>query len=180
MALTPVLMPVEEYLRTVFRPDCDYVDGEIVERNMGEKPHARLQKIFLRILEKYETSHQLEALPEQRLQTSATRFRVPDVMVVTVPNSDGLIVRTPPLLCIEILSSEDRLTKIRERIAEYARMGVPVSWAIDPWRRIAYVAGQDGILQETDEALTVPGTSISVSVAEIFAELDGLEQRTTR
>ena len=39
---TPVLMPVEEYLRTVYRPDCDYIDGEVQER-MAEEPHARLQ-----------------------------------------------------------------------------------------------------------------------------------------
>ena len=39
-----VLMTVEEYLQTPFDgPDRDYVDGEAIERNMGELPHARLQ-----------------------------------------------------------------------------------------------------------------------------------------
>src|ERR1041384_7153162 len=38
---TKVLMPVEEYLRTSFDgPDCEYLDGEVVERNTGEMPHA--------------------------------------------------------------------------------------------------------------------------------------------
>ena len=32
----PVLVPVEEYLRTTYRPDCDYVDGEVLERNVGD------------------------------------------------------------------------------------------------------------------------------------------------
>ena len=44
MPTTPALIPVEEYLRTVYRPDCDYIDGEVLERNLGEKPHARLQR----------------------------------------------------------------------------------------------------------------------------------------
>ena len=29
-----VLIPVEEYLRTSYRPDCDYVDGEVLGRNL--------------------------------------------------------------------------------------------------------------------------------------------------
>ncbi|HXI41245.1 MAG TPA: hypothetical protein VNH83_14775 [Bryobacteraceae bacterium] len=34
-----VLMDVEEYLRASFDgPDCEYLDGEVVERNIGEVP----------------------------------------------------------------------------------------------------------------------------------------------
>src|SRR4026208_305377 len=41
---TRVLMNVEEYLRTSFEgSDCEYLDGEVVERNMGELPHADVQ-----------------------------------------------------------------------------------------------------------------------------------------
>jgi hypothetical protein len=40
---TKSLMSVEEYLRTSFEGcDCEYVDGEIAERNMGEFDHGRL------------------------------------------------------------------------------------------------------------------------------------------
>ncbi len=46
---TPVLIPVSEYLNTTYRPDCDYVDGEVRERNLGEKPHSILQGIFFSI-----------------------------------------------------------------------------------------------------------------------------------
>lgn len=40
------LIPVSEYLATTYRPDCDYVDGELVERNLGEREHAALQGIL--------------------------------------------------------------------------------------------------------------------------------------
>lgn len=40
MSATPLLIPVEEYLSTAYRPDCDYVDGEVLERNVGETPHS--------------------------------------------------------------------------------------------------------------------------------------------
>ena len=39
-----VLLTPEEYLRAQFDgPDRDYVDGEVIERNPGELPHAILQ-----------------------------------------------------------------------------------------------------------------------------------------
>ena len=38
------LVPVEEYLRTTYHPDCDYVDGEVLERNVGERDHSKVQR----------------------------------------------------------------------------------------------------------------------------------------
>ncbi len=43
MSATRALISVEEYLATSYRPDCDYVDGEVVERNLGEQDHSWLQ-----------------------------------------------------------------------------------------------------------------------------------------
>ncbi|MGI8990337.1 MAG: hypothetical protein ACR2I2_12265 [Bryobacteraceae bacterium] len=37
------LIPVSEYLATSYRPDRDYVDGFVLERNLGEWDHSRLQ-----------------------------------------------------------------------------------------------------------------------------------------
>src|SRR6185437_15926654 len=41
------LVPVEEYLRTQYEPDCEYVDGEVLERNWGENPHSAPQVEFI-------------------------------------------------------------------------------------------------------------------------------------
>lgn len=35
------LRPVEEYLATSYDPDVEYVDGELVRRNVGDIYHAR-------------------------------------------------------------------------------------------------------------------------------------------
>ena len=178
MATTPLLISVEEYLATAYRPDCDYVDGEVLERNMGETPHSRLQKYFLKYFDAHEDEWNIEALPEERVQISATRFRIPDVMVAAPSDIGDRIIQTPPLLCIEILSSGDRIAKIEERLADYARMGVKSMWVIDPWRGIAYSAGSDAVLVHVKDRLTVEGTAISITVAEIFDELERLEKRT--
>jgi hypothetical protein len=39
---TTTKVPVEEYLSSSYRPDVEYIDGEIQERNVGEIEHARL------------------------------------------------------------------------------------------------------------------------------------------
>lgn len=43
-------VPVEEYLRTSYDPDREYVDGRLVERHVGEYSHSRLQTLITIIL----------------------------------------------------------------------------------------------------------------------------------
>jgi Uma2 family endonuclease len=55
---TSTLMSVEEYLRTSFSDaDREYVDGRIVERNVGEIDHSHLQtQIAFYIQSKYKNN----------------------------------------------------------------------------------------------------------------------------
>jgi len=77
-----VLMTVEEYLHTQFDgPDREYVDGGVVERNLGERPHAIVQAELIYILRSLGKSLGLRVLTEIRIPVSATRFRVADVAV---------------------------------------------------------------------------------------------------
>jgi Uma2 family endonuclease len=78
------------------------------------------------------------------------------------------------MLCIEILSRDQRMSEIEERAKDYLAMGVPMVWIVDPLRRTAFVSDESGQRQVAEE-LTVPGTEIRVTVAEVFAELDELE-----
>ena len=179
MSPTQTMISVEEYLRTSYRPDCDYIDGQVLERNMGEMPHATLQGFFGWYFINHRDTWRVDALPEQRVQVSKTHFRIPDICLVSHDTLLELIVTTPPVLCIEILSRDDRMKSIQERLDDYARMGVQTSWVVDPWRGTAFQAGPDAILHETKTTLTVPNTAIVITVDEIFAELDRLERRAT-
>jgi hypothetical protein len=40
------LVSLEEYLSSVYEPECDYVDGEIEDRNVGEKDHSSFSSKF--------------------------------------------------------------------------------------------------------------------------------------
>ncbi len=49
-AMATTQVSLEEYLRTDYEPDCDYVDGELEERNVGEKEHSAVQAFFIKWL----------------------------------------------------------------------------------------------------------------------------------
>ena len=109
---------VEEYLKTVYRPDCDYVDGVIEERTLGERDHSGIQRNLTAFFHTRFRQTGIEAWPEWRFQVKPTRFRIPDV-IVTRGTPDEQILRTPPLLCIEILSPEDTISRLYQRVQEY-------------------------------------------------------------
>jgi Uma2 family endonuclease len=171
--MSTTLVPLSEYLHEVYRPDCEYVDGAVLERNVGEKEHAAWQLALGRLLSRFRTSAQVRVFPELRLQVAPARFRVPDMMLVSRAAPDEQIITHPPLLCVEILSPEDRFGRVNERLADYARMGVHAVWVIDPTKQIGYQCSGDTFQHWTQASpLTVPGTPISLTIEEIVADLD--------
>jgi Uma2 family endonuclease len=171
----PVYVPREEYLNTTYRPDRDWINGETREHTIGEQQHAMVQ-VFLAFFFKLKAlDWNIRVLTEQRVQTSSSNYRIPDVCVVRRATPMEPIVVTPPLLCIEILSREDRMSDIQERVEDYLSMGVQVVWVVDPQRRRAYETLPNGAMQPVPSELTLAGTEIRIPVADIFAELDELE-----
>jgi Uma2 family endonuclease len=111
--------------------------------------------------------------PELRTQTGQTRFRVPDLLIIPKDSPREQILRTPPLLCIEILSPEDRWKRIEARIQDYFTMGVPVVWVFDPEQRTVTVLERSGARTERREGtLTLAGTPVAIPIADVFAVLD--------
>ena len=153
---------VEEYLHTSYRPDCEYVDGRIEERNLGEYDHGLLQIILGQLFMNHRDAWGIRAVTDVRTQVSRSHFRVPDLSVL----------RHPPLIAIEILSPEDRLSRFQDRIEDYLAFGVEHIWILDPERRAAYTASPSGLHPVRTNELCVPGTPIRVVLSELFAELD--------
>jgi Uma2 family endonuclease len=99
----------EEYLTTTYRPDCDYVDGRLEERNLGERDHAFLQTIFSLTFMNKRKAWGVVAATDWRVQVRKKNYRIPDVTVLPTGSSKERILRQPPLLVIEILSPRDTL-----------------------------------------------------------------------
>lgn len=168
----PVRVSVEEYLASSYRPDCDYIDGEVQERKLGEKEHAAMRAVLTYLFMRNRKAWNIDVYPELRVQVSANNFRVPDVTVTRSGLEWERILKTLALLFIEILSPEDTLSKIRRRVDDYLRFGTEHVWVIDPESRKAYVCSATGFQEPEGGALTIPGTPIRVVLSELFAELD--------
>ena len=147
--LTGAAVPVEKYLRTSYEPDMEYVDGQLVERGVGEHRHSYLQGLLMLVLGTRGKERGFEAYPEHRIVIDpGRRYRIPDVCVKAVPY-DPMPVLERPDLVIEILSPDDTLTEAAEKCAEYFRAGIPGIWVGDPYRKALYSYGPDGLRRLT-------------------------------
>lgn len=152
------LTTIEEYLDTSFQDgDREFVDGAVVERNLGERPHSFVQGNIVA----YFRSHypHLFVWPEQRVLTHGERrARVPDVCVTTAdPGID--VFQEPPLIVIEILSKRDEPVDVLEKVAEYHAFGVPHIWVIDPRRKKAF-QHDNGFPEEVAIAFRAEGVEL--------------------
>src|SRR5579863_3008286 len=161
---TKVQMDVEEYLRTSFDgSDCEYLDGEIVERNMGEIPHAYLQTKLSRLLWQLYSHLGIFVLTEIRIQITSRRYRVADIAVWRDTNIGTGIPTIAPFLVIEILAPEDRMVRMLPKIQEYLSIGVEWVWVIDPEEKSALSYSQKNpagalcdVLRTENPALEIP------------------------
>jgi Uma2 family endonuclease len=162
------LVSVEDYLSTSYSPDREYIDGRIVERNLGEKTHSTIQGNLFGWFWDRRKELPVRAFVEQRVQVSPTRFRILDVTVVKTSQFQGEIFENPPLLCIEVLSKDDTLDYMQEKIDDYLRFGVPYIWIINPRLRKGYVATKAGMVEAESGVLTTNDPDIRVPVVELF------------
>src|SRR5947209_11257129 len=108
---SPPSISVQEYLNSSYADgDREYLDGVVLERNMGTPGHSALQKILIVHLAAFEKQLQIAVRPECRTRIQETRYRVPDVLVMVRPfRQTDRIVLDPPLVIIEILSPDDKV-----------------------------------------------------------------------
>ena len=164
---TIVTVPVSEYLDTVYHPDCEYIDGELRERNVGELDHSRQQILISNYLYSREKKWGIVVLVEQRVQVKSTRYRVPDIAVIAGPLPTTQILREPPFLCIEILSPGDRVDDMQDKIDDYLALGVPYVWVVNPRKSRAFEYTADGVREAKDGILRTVNPEIVVPILEL-------------
>jgi Uma2 family endonuclease len=167
MATVPHI-PVDEYLGLSFRPDREYMDGEVRERNVGKWEHARVQWLLAVWFGTHEKEWGIAGSTEQRIRVSESRIRVPD-LVVLAAGPQPEVLTEPPLLVIEILSPDDTYSETQERVQDYFAMGVETVWIIDPKTRTGRMCR--GAEWVESGRLEVKGTPLYVELANIFSQL---------
>ncbi len=164
---TAVTIPLSQYLSTTYRPDCEYIDGELLERNVGELDHSRLQTLISGYLLRHERALGISVLVEQRLQVTETRYRVPDICVLSGPLPTTQILKQPPHLCIEILSPSDSVDSMQDRIDDYLRFGVTCVWLINPRNLRAFYYNSEGMREAKDGMLRTTNPDIALPIREL-------------
>ena len=165
---TILQIPLDEYLGITYRPDREYVDGEIRERNVGKFEHARVQALLARWFGNHEQEWGVQVVTEQRVRVSPMRVRIPDVALLTLSSQPDVIV-DPPLLVIEILSPDDSYSDTQERAQDYRAMGVETVWIIDPKTRTGRMCS--GAEWVESSRLEVKGMPLYVNLPDIFSQL---------
>ncbi len=172
MSTAPVLLSIDEYLRTSYKPDVHYVDGEIEERHVGEYDHGKIQGLLFYVFTLNAKAWNTDPVIEQRIRVSSNRVRICDVAILSIGAPREQVTLTPPLICVEIMSPEDRLSRAKLVLADYLAMGVQNIWLIDPVRRSASTFDASGLHDADPTNITVPNTPILVDLTEAFAALD--------
>jgi Uma2 family endonuclease len=168
----PALLTIEEYLRTAYEPDCDFVDGHLEERNVGERDHSVLQAALAAWFFNHRKEWKIVVMAEQRTRVSDSRVRLPDVCLVLEDAPRERVTVTPPLLAIEILSPEDRIGRVIKRLDDFLKMGVANVWVIDPDERSAFVYTSGDLRRVAGDTLHVPNSAVFLDLPSIFVALD--------
>ena len=165
-------LPLEEYLHTSYKPDVHFINGVLEERNMGEYEHNKVQTLIAVLFTLNAKQWSTDAVVELRIQVAPERVRICDVAVLRSDAPRESVITTPPLICVEILSPEDRLSHARQVLADYLTMGVANIWLIDPLRRAAFTFDAEGLHEAEITKLQVPQTAICLDLTDAFAAIE--------
>ncbi len=168
-AATPLPLSVEDYVHSSYSPDCDYVDGELQERNLGEFDHAAVQTALAVWFARHAKEWNIRAVTELRIRVAPTRFRIADVCVMSRDEPIEQVPTRAPLAIIEVLSPEDRVSRYQQRLDDYRRMGVKNIWIVDPETQRGYDCSAGSWIEK--QSFVIENSSIRVELATIFTDL---------
>jgi Uma2 family endonuclease len=154
---TTAFVPIDEYLRSDYEPDAEYVDGEIEERPMGQFDHASWQQAIQLWFSARKREWNIRVLAEYRVKVAPARYRVPDVTVFDRARPIEQILTYPPIAVFEVLSPEDRMPRMLKKLKDYQTMGVQTIVVINPETDTIY-RYRDGVLTPEEEP-ACPGSA---------------------
>lgn len=162
---TTHLVSIEEYLRTIYESDAEYVEGRIVQRTVPHFDHGRLQAQLTAYSYAHEHEWGVIVVSDTRVQAQPSHFRIPNVSLVRERPAGGIIL-TPPVICIEILSPEDSAKELADKIAEYLQFGVEAVWVMDPIERNGTIYPNDGLPRKIEDGVFRTG-DIEINIRNI-------------
>jgi Uma2 family endonuclease len=136
-----------------------------VERSLPDYLHSKTQRLLIVLLSALDKTFPVFVCPELRLQVRPGLYRIPDVTVFYPKEPQERVPAAPPFVAIEILSPDDRMADVRDKLAEYRAWGVAHVWLVDPHSKRMYTC--DAALTEVP-TLKIPELGIEVTPVDIF------------
>jgi Uma2 family endonuclease len=153
----------------------ELVGGQLVEKSMSPLANASAGLVTFELLKWCKTGRGGTVLPEQTIQcfpADAELVRRPDVAYFGLEGSARVEetghVTVPPDLAVEVISPNDTIDELEEKIVEYFAAGVKMVWAVHPkfrWVRIHRPGVPLSELREADTLTAepvLPGFSVAV------------------
>ncbi len=163
------LLSIDEYLRTGYDPDVEFVDGVLKKRAAAFSTHGLLQALLgVRVMHGGE-AWGIKAAFGVRTRVAPNRVRLPDVVVGPRRKWSETLIE-PPLIVIEVVSPSDSFGDLEDTIADYQAMGIPNIWLIHPTKRLGWTCNYEPwVPTERFQAVDSP---IYIDLPALFAELD--------
>jgi Uma2 family endonuclease len=165
------------------KPASEFVDGEIFQKPMPKGKHSIVQRELTFAIDRPLSAQDLgQAFPELRCSFGG-RSIVPDVSVFKndrIPRDpDGTVANDfeiAPDWTIEILSPDQRHTKVVKNIVHCLSHGAALGWLIDPEERTVFAYAPNGtmaIFDDPEARLPVPefAQMLELSVGQVFGWL---------
>jgi Uma2 family endonuclease len=169
------VITAEQYLHTSYQDgDREYLDGVVLERNLGSLPHSHTLSLLNRAFACEEKRLRLGVYPSCRLRITETRYRVPDMAVILRPYArNGLALVDVPFLIVEILELDDCVAATLSRCRDYANLGVPHILLMDPENRETFVFSGGSLMRQDVTGFDIPDRGfLPFDSRELLAQLD--------
>lgn len=165
------------------KPASEFIGGRVEQKPMPQGKHSRLQLKFCDAVNTVAEASQIAmALPELRC-TFGGRSIVPDVAVFSweripfdVAGEIENAFNQPPDWTVEILSPEQKTTKVIRNILHCLNYGSQLGWLIDPEERIILIFRPAQLPTEFMEGDILPvlaGLELELTVNDVFSWLKG-------
>lgn len=175
---------IEEFLALPeTKPASEYINGKIIQKPMPKGKHSAIQtELSTAINVALKPQKIARAFSELRC-TFGGRSTVPDVTVFAwnkIPRDDnGEIADSFPAApdwTIEILSPEQRYSRVTRNILHCLDNGTQLGWLIDPQEQsvlVYFPKQQPAFFEDADDVLAVPdfAKAFELTVRELFGWL---------
>ena len=148
-------------------PEPEYKDGEVIERGLPNNAHSGTQQALAVFFYKAKKEQPVYGYPSLRVKMRDGRYVTPDYAVFAGAKPTEDWPSSPAHIAIEILSPDDRMTQVREKLEEYRVWGVPHVWLIDPQKKLFYAFTARGLSEV--ERLEAPELGIILQPGDIVA-----------